>query len=361
VAFKTSPYAITIVRAEDGVIIDVNDAFYTMTGYTREETINNTSVKLGLWADEADRTNVINKLLGGGSVMEQEYNFKNKNGGITTGLFSAKLIRIKSQTYILSSIADISERVYAEQELIKAKDKAEESDRLKSAFLANMSHEIRTPMNGILGFSELLKEPKLTGKEKNKYINIIEKSGARMLNIINDIVCISKIESGQIEISISEININEKLEHIYALFKPEAEQKGLQIFLKNNLSENTTIIKTDRDKVYAILTNLVKNAIKFTKTGSIEFGYHIVETLHATSLLEFYVKDTGIGIPHNQLEMIFERFRQGNEMLNRNYEGAGLGLFISSAYVEMLGGKIWVESEEGKGSEFKFTLPVDNY
>jgi PAS domain S-box-containing protein len=285
VAFKTSPYAITIVRAEDGLIIDVNDAFYTLTGYTREETINNTSVKLDLWADDADRINVVNKLLGGRKVIEQEFNFKSKNGEIITGLFSAKLIRIKSKTYILSSIADISERVLAVQELIKAKEHAEESDRLKSAFLANMSHEIRTPMNGIMGFSELLKEPKLTGKEKNEYINIIEKSGARMLNIINDIVSISKIESGQMEISISEMNVNEKLDDIYAFFKPEAEQKGLQIFLKNKLPENTTIIKTDRDKVYAILTNLIKNAIKFTKTGSIEFGYHMVETLHATSLL----------------------------------------------------------------------------
>jgi hypothetical protein len=153
------------------------------------------------------------------------------------------------------------------------------------------------------------------------------------------------------------MNINEKLDDIYAFFKPEAEQKGLQIFLKNKLPENTTIIKTDRDKVYAILTNLIKNAIKFTKTGSIEFGYRIVKTLHATTLLEFYVRDTGIGIRWEQMEVIFERFRQGSDMLNRNYEGAGLGLAISKAYVEMLGGKIWVESEEGNGSTFYFTLP----
>jgi len=360
VAFKTSPYAITIVRADDGLIIDVNDAFYTMTGYTRKETINNTSTKLGLWADEEDRRNTVSELLAGRSVTGQEYNFKNKNGEITTGLFSAKLIRIKSKTYILSSIADITERVLAVQELIKAKEHAEESDRLKSAFLANMSHEIRTPMNGILGFSELLKEPKLTGKERHEYISIIEKSSNRMLNIINDIICISKIESGQMEISISEMDLNEKLEHICALFKPETAQKGIQIFFMNDLPENKSIVKTDRDKVYAILTNLIKNAIKFTRNGSIEFGCHMVETLHATSLVEFYVRDTGIGIPQNQLKLIFERFRQGSDMLNRNYEGAGLGLAIAKAYVEMLGGKIWVESEEGKGSEFKFTLPVAN-
>lgn len=358
VAFKTSPYAIIIVRADDGLIIDVNDAFYTMTGYTREETINNTTAKLGLWVNEEDRKSVVNKLLRGRKVTEQEFNFKNKDGEITTGLFSAKLIRIKSKTYILSSIADISERVYAEQELIKAKEHAEESDRLKSAFLANMSHEIRTPMNGILGFTDLLKEPKLTGKEKEEYISIIEKSGTRMLNIINDIICISKIESGEIKISISEMNIKEKLEYIYTLFEAEVGQKGLQIFLKNNLPEDRAVIKTDREKICAIITNLVKNAIKFTHTGFIEFGFNLVETQHAASL-QFFVKDTGIGIHPEQLEMIFERFRQGSDMLNRNYEGAGLGLYISKVYVEMLGGKIWVESELGKGSTFYFTIPCD--
>jgi PAS domain S-box-containing protein len=360
VAFKTSPYAIAITRAEDGLIVDVNDAFNTLTGFDREETINNTSTGMGLWVDEEDRRNTVSEVIAGRSVMGQEFRFKRKNGEIVTGLFSAKLIHTNNKAYILSSIADISERVRAVQELIKAKEHAEECDRLKSAFLANMSHEIRTPMNGILGFTELLKEPKLSGREKNEYINIIEKSGARMLNIINDIVCISKIESGQMEISISAMNINEKLEYIYTLFKPDADQKGVQIFFKNNLPENITIIKTDRDKVYAILTNLVKNAIKFTHKGSVVFGCHIVETLHAASL-QFFVKDTGIGIRPNQLDLIFERFMQGSDKLNRNYEGAGLGLAISKAYAEMLGGKIQVESEEGKGSEFKFTLPVGEY
>ncbi len=239
-------------------------------------------------------------------------------------------------------------------ELIIAKEKAEESDRLKSAFLANMSHEIRTPMNGILGFAGLLNEPELTGEEQKNYISIIEKSGARMLNIINDIVNISKVESGQMETMIAETNVNEQIEFIYIFFKPEVEQKGMRISFKNSLQAKEANIITDREKLYAILTNLVKNAIKFTQTGSIEFGYEKKE-----KYLEFFVKDTGIGISQEKKDVIFERFRQGSESLSRNYEGAGLGLSISKAYVEMLGGKIWVESEPGQGSIFYFTIPYN--
>ncbi len=251
---------------------------------------------------------------------------------------------------------DITERKKAEQELIIAKDRAEESDRLKSAFLANMSHEIRTPMNGILGFASLLKEPDLSGQEQQQFIRMIEKSGARMLNIINDIIDISKIESGQVENSISETNINDQIEYMYSFFKPEVERKNLQFSFKNSLPAKESIINTDREKIFAILTNLVKNAAKFTEEGSIEFGYNLVETDNYPSL-QFFVKDTGIGIPKNKQEVIFERFAQADVFDTKALQGAGLGLSISKAYVEILGGKIWVESEEGKGSVFYFTIP----
>ena len=244
--------------------------------------------------------------------------------------------------------------VLQKDELRHSKEKAEESDRLKTAFLANMSHEIRTPMNGILGFTELLKRPNLSGNEQQEYIRIIKLSGDRMLHIINDIICISRIEAGQMGVVISETNVNDQIEEIYAFFKPEAEQKGVQIFFKNALSGTNAIIESDSEKIYAILTNLVKNAIKFTNAGSIEFGYE-----KKGKYLEFFIKDTGVGIPDEKKEIVFERFRQGSESDSRNYQGAGLGLSISKAYVEILGGKIWIESVNEKGSEFYFTIPYN--
>ena len=246
---------------------------------------------------------------------------------------------------------DITERYQSMQELVKAMEKAEKSDRLKSAFLANMSHEIRTPMNGILGFAELLKEPDLTGDEQQEYIKIIEKSGLRMLNIINNIVDISKIESGLMEVNHKELNINEQMDFVYTFFKPEIERKRLQLLLKKTISAKDSIITSDREKIYAILTNLVKNAIKFTNEGSIVFGCD-----KKGDNLVFFVKDTGIGIPKDRQEAIFERFIQADITDIHALQGAGLGLAISKAYVELLGGRIWLESEEGKGSTFYFSI-----
>lgn len=278
-----------------------------------------------------------------GVMVIQSYTDENAYDSATVRLF----------TLIAHELSVIIERKKMIQDLVAAKDRAEESDRLKSAFLANMSHEIRTPMNGIMGFAELLKEPKLSGEEQQMFIGIIEKSGERMLNIINDLINISKIESGQMEVYFSETNINEQLEFLFNFFNPEAKQKNLQLIVNCPLPKNQSTIYTDREKVYAILTNLIKNAIKFTKIGNIEFGYQLTE-----GNFIFYIKDTGIGIPQNKQKSVFERFVQVNSGKSDIYEGAGLGLAISKAYVEMLGGKIWIESDEGKGTCFYFTLPV---
>ncbi len=255
-------------------------------------------------------------------------------------------------TQCLVTALDLTKRRQIEDELVAAKEKAEESDRLKLLFLANMSHEIRTPMNGIMGFTSLLKEPALSGQEQQEYIRMIEKSGTRMLTIINDIMSISKIEAGEVTLSISDTNVNREIKDIETFFQPEARQKGIQIIIDHSLTDKPITIKTDEEKFYAVLTNLVKNALKFTHKGSVEIGCE-----KKGEYLEFFVRDTGIGIRPDQKELIFARFRQASESLTHHFEGSGLGLSISKAYVEMLGGKIWVESELGEGSTFYFTLP----
>jgi len=247
---------------------------------------------------------------------------------------------------------DITERKLAEDELVAAKEHAQESDRLKSAFLANMSHEIRTPMNGILGFAELLKMPGLTGDQQQEYVGIIKKSGDRMLNIINNIVDISKIESGQMTINVTETNINDSLDFVYSFFEPEVKAKGIDLLITHRLPVEHAVIETDREKIYAILTNLVKNAIKFSDAGTIRIGSHL-----KGKFLEFFITDKGIGIPLARQQAIFERFIQADISDKRAFQGAGLGLSISKAYAEILGGKIWVESLEGEGSTFYFSIP----
>lgn len=247
---------------------------------------------------------------------------------------------------------NITDRKLSELELISAKEKAEESDRLKSAFLANMSHEIRTPMNGILGFAELLKNTELSGDQQHEFLDIIEKSGHRMLNIINDIVDISKIEAGVMPVEIKALDTHAMMEYIYAFFKPEVEAKSMNFSIKNTVPHDESVIYTDPEKAYAILTNLVKNAIKYSQKGFIEFS-----VTKKGNFLEFYVKDSGIGIPRDRLDTVFERFIQVDTDSNITKQGAGLGLSISKAYIEMLGGKIWLESTLGNGSTFYFTLP----
>ena len=253
---------------------------------------------------------------------------------------------------VLGLYQDISKEKEVEQELIRAKERAEESDRLKSAFLANMSHEIRTPMNGILGFAELLKDPDLSTKDQQEFLSIIQKSGDRMLNVINDIIDLSKIEAGQMECNIGQVNINEVLGYVHDFFLPQMRKAGLTFSLTNEIPDTKINVRTDGDKLTAVLINIVRNAIKFTHKGSIQIQCRLVN-----NEIEFSVKDSGIGISPEQIPIIFERFRQGSESLNRAYEGSGLGLSISRAYLDMLGGNIWVTSVPGEGSVFYFTLP----
>lgn len=253
---------------------------------------------------------------------------------------------------VLANVEDISSLKESEYKLIALKERAEASDKLKSAFLANMSHEIRTPMNAICGFSNLLLEGSIPNEQKKEFVEIINLNSQQLLGIINDIIDISKIESGQITISKAKFSVNTLLREQKAAFNQTARIRGLELKCTMGLPDSKSVIFTDEVKLAQILNNLIFNAIKFTKEGSIEIGYKQKE-----KHLEFYVLDTGIGIEPDQHKTIFKRFQQVDNATNSSRKGTGLGLPISKAFVEMLGGKIWLSSSPNAGSCFYFTIP----
>ena len=264
---------------------------------------------------------------------------------------------IKSQNEKLEKYQNHLEDLVNERtrELNISKNKAEENDRLKSAFLANISHEIRTPMNGILGFAELLKNTKISIEKQQQFVDIIVKSGHRLLTTLNDLMDISKLETGQVKLNLTSVSINDELENIYTHFKLEASNKGLDFNLKKPKIDGDIIINTDKEKLYGILSNLIKNSIKYTHVGSINLGYSI-----HSNILKFYVSDTGIGIPKDRQLAIFDRFVQADIEDKKVYEGCGLGLSIAKSYVSMFNGNIYVESDEAIGSTFYLEIPFTN-
>ena len=233
-----------------------------------------------------------------------------------------------------------------------AVEKAEENDRLKTAFLHNISHEIRTPMNAIIGFSGILNDPGISRQKADSYLDIITKSGYQLLSIIDDIVKIATIEAGQVKINRDSFNLNSVFKLQYSQFSDKAREKEINFSYVTGLPDHDSEIITDKIKIEEILNNLIGNALKFTSKGSIKFGYQI-----KGGSIEFFVADTGIGIADSLHKEIFERFRQAEVNISREYGGSGLGLSISKSYVEILGGKIWLESQQGEGSVFYFTLP----
>jgi len=342
----------------------VSPSCQKITGYSVKEFINNPELINDLMIDDDKAIwNIHKHESATQNIDEREIQFRirRKDGVIVWIEHACRPVFDKQNKFLgyRSSNRDITLRKQSEQELILAKEKAEESDRLKSAFLANMSHEIRTPMNGILGFANLLKEPRLNDAEKNEYINIIKKSGDRLLDTIGDIIDISRIAANQVDVAKSETSVNAILEDQYDFFNLEIKSKGLELIYKPSLSDSEASIITDKTKLEAILSNLIKNAIKFTIKGNITFGCSLITNKDFKELV-FYVRDTGIGIPQSRINAIFNRFEKADIEDTRVFEGSGLGLAISKSYVEMLGGKIWVESEEGIGSQFYFTIPFNN-
>ncbi|MEQ8241709.1 MAG: PAS domain S-box protein [Cyclobacteriaceae bacterium] len=248
----------------------------------------------------------------------------------------------------------ITKRKQGELALIKAKEKAEESDRLKSAFLANMSHEIRTPLNAILGFSGLLKKKSLKEEVKYQYLEFIESAGQSLLNLISDIIDLSKIDANQLTINDDSCNVNKLIDNLYERFNVINTNKECTIKVNKGLSDADSIISTDDNRLNQILSNLLENAFKFTEKGTVEFGY-----LQKGEVLEFFVKDSGIGIDKKDHAAIFDRFRQVDNDYTKSKAGTGLGLAIVKNLIELLGGEIWLESEIIHGATFRFTVPYN--
>ena len=331
-----------------------------LLGYTPEEAIEKSLSDILLPPDmeiiSKRITGIFREIRYTGSsfTFRDEFQQPCKNGTLVWVEFSSHYRENDAgEIEIFGVSRNIEERKNAEQEMIIAKEQAIESDRLKTAFLQNLSHEIRTPMNSIIGFSQLLKDPNLSGEDQLEFINMIKDGSDRMMNLINQLVDISKIEAGITEMKIVGTNLEEQLRFVYNFFKPESDKKGLELILKTSLKQHEVTINTDKDKLFAILSNLLKNAIKYTPNGFIEFGCAPRE-----SEIIFYVKDSGIGIHAERQTAIFERFMQADIEDRQAMQGAGLGLSISKSYIEMLGGKIWVESHPGAGSTFYFSHPL---
>jgi PAS domain S-box-containing protein len=351
-AFHNNPSIVSITSVNDGKIIEANEATYRITGYKPEDLIGKSPVDLELWTISDDRIKYRDLLSETKRVLNFESTFKKKSGETFIGLISGEVIQLNNQNYVLSIINDITELKNTEFELIKAKEKAEESDHLKTAFLQNVSHEIRTPLNAICGFSEILSNEDLPVDKRKSFVQIIQNSSSQLLSIVNDVLAISSLETKQAKINLSTVCLNTIIVEMLAIFKQQAKNRNIALYTTHQLTDKQSEVYTDKTKITQVLSNLLFNALKFTHTGSIEFGYRLVN-----NEIEFFVKDTGIGIKPELLEKIFERFRQADSTIQTNYGGTGLGLSICKGFVELLGGKIWAESEIGKGATFYFTLP----
>jgi signal transduction histidine kinase len=291
-----------------------------------------------------------------GNQIKTEIDIVRKNGDVGVGEITTAKTEWKGKPAKLVLINDITDHKRLLESLEYAKLKAQESDMLKTAFLANMSHEIRTPLNGILGFSQLLYQNDLGQEKKKSYIESITSCGNHLLSIVNDIIDIAQIEAGQLTLAESEFDLIKIMEEIYGIFRINKKIVTNNIELKLTLPTKQSIpIRSDKARLKQILFNILNNAVKFTDTGSITFGLEIEKQ----GMLKFYVKDTGIGIPEIEFQHIFERFRQVELPKERLNEGNGLGLSISKALVNLLGGEIWLESELGKGTVFYFTIKAN--
>jgi len=357
----------------DGKYLSVNESFANTVNKTAEEIIGRTDYEIYPY-DIAQRYREEDlKII----LTREQFFFEEQTSDLWYETFKAPIfdssgdiigitgisLEISKRKKNEDEIRDYSEKLAVQNvklklindELKNAKEKAEESDKLKSAFLANMSHEIRTPMNAILGFATLIRNRILTGEKRREYIDLINSNCRQLLHIITDIIDISKIEAGQISIFNKNFLLNKVLNDLYLIFNNQIEvlRKPIELHLKNGLKNEESALFSDKVRLEQVLTNLLSNALKFTDKGKIEFGY----TIDRRRDIVFFVKDTGIGISEDEQKIIFDRFRQVSISFNKMYGGTGLGLSISKGLAQKLGGKIWVESKVGKGSSFYLRVP----
>ncbi|MBN2756391.1 MAG: PAS domain S-box protein [Bacteroidales bacterium] len=355
---ETANDAIIILEYESANIADVNKKAEKLFKAKKEDLIGLNRNKMHPKDEINNNSNWFNDL---------DYWLKNtvkssiidKKGKIIPVEISSSEINIDKQKFIIGFFRDITIQNDYEKILLKAKNKAEESEKLKSAFLSNISHEIRTPMNGIIGFANLLKTPDIEEEKRVRYLEIIENSSNQLLNLISDIIDLSKFEAGIINLNKEKVNINQLILELYQFFKEgilSRAEKQIYFYYETQFIDDDIFVYTDYMRLKQILINLIGNALKFTYKGFVKFGYTIKKN-PKTSFLEFFVEDTGIGIQKDKQKIIFQRFRQAESSTSKNFGGTGLGLNISRILVKKLGGNIKVEAEESKGSIFTFTIP----
>ena len=335
-----------------------NPKFSELTGYTAQEVYGRNPRFLNAGTQPKEYYTELWHTITAGEIWKGEFHNKKKNGDLFWEQVTITPIKDEVGEIInyLAIKEDITARKKTDQELLISKEKAEESDRLKTEFIHNMSHEIRTPMNGILGFSRLLSSPGKSEEKRKQYINIILNSGEQLMRIIEDILEISQLGTKQVLVQNEEVCLNDLLLALLSNFDVKAKEQQIPLYLRKGLSDKESTIFTDKAILNKILSNLLVNAQKFTNVGSIEFGYTLVKTTgHA--FLNIYVKDTGIGIASDKQEIIFGRFSQEEKELSRKVGGLGLGLSIAQENAELLGGKVTLKSEKGKGATFFVTIP----
>lgn len=344
-----------VITDTNNIIEYVNTKFTEVTGYSPEEVIGKDVIILipdSLKEKYKESFNIINRT---GEGWRGETQAKKKDGSIFWEYMHISPLKNEKGeiTNYIAVKEDITKRKQMESELIQARDRAENSDRLKDAFLQNLSHEIRTPLNAIVGFSELLGRKAMTPDELKEFTSIIMSSSHQLLSIVNDVLTASRIQTGQETAMMKPVSINNVIEKLYTIFTPLFSSKSLTLSV--NLQEKQISIITDETKLTQILSNFLNNALKFTPKGGAELGYVVNK-----KNIEFYVKDTGIGISKEYHEVIFERFRQVDVSTSRNFGGTGLGLSISKAFAGMINGTIRLESETDKGSTFFISIPYQS-